>query len=192
MKYYLFISSKADVGWSVGSNLIWYYRHQVESPRQLLLNTESRQAPGAGSLSELIPANASTMCQLCSQGSGWASRRPSTLGTLKHRVHNQRAHTLSRKPPQRKSKHAASAVLQVMSIIHRLPTALARAYRRVHWREEQEKDDYFTSSSSLCKTFGNHQAAGMLATSIVPFSLLIYVKHSSCFSSLLEDAISNG
>lgn len=36
---------------------------------------------------------------------GYASRRPGTLDILKHRLDNQRAHTFSRKPPLRKSKH---------------------------------------------------------------------------------------
>ena len=108
---------------------------------------------------------------------------------LKHRVYNQRAHTFSRKPTQRKSKHVGSAALQITSIIYWLPTALARAYRRVHSREESEKDDF--TSSSLRKIAGNYRVAGMLATSIVPFSLLMHLKHSNCFSSLLEDAVFN-
>lgn len=36
---------------------------------------------------------------------GCASRRPGTLDMPRHRVDNQRAHTCSRKPPQRESKH---------------------------------------------------------------------------------------
>lgn len=90
---------------------------------------------------------------------------------LKHRVCNERAHAFSRKPAQRKNKHAGSAALQVTSVTYWLPNALARAYRRVHSREEWEKDDDFTLSSSICKITGNYRVAEMLATSIVPFSL---------------------
>lgn len=138
MKYYLFISSKADIGWSMGSNLIQYYCHQVESPRQLLHNTESRQTPGAGSISKLILANTSAICSCAVKGQvGLCFQKARHLapGTWQW-VHNQRARVFSGKPAQRKSKHVGSAGLQVASTIYWLPIALARAYRRVHSREE--------------------------------------------------------
>lgn len=147
MKYDFFIFSKADINRSMGTSLIQYYCHQVELPPTS--PAQYRKQMGSWGWqhfqAELGQHQSHLPAVQWRVRVGCASRRPGTFGMLKHMVPNWRVHTFIRKSALRKSKHAASAAPRkptslVTSIIYWPPAALGRAYRKVHPRDEGEKE----------------------------------------------------